>query len=124
MNPPPQTPKVDSIELVASVVTKVQVGVEIPKNYSITQNYPNPFNPSTTIKFGLPVESDVKLEIYNSIGQLIDELISERLSAHYYEVKWEAGKNPTGLYFYKLTAVDINNPANRISQIKKMLFVK
>ena len=97
---------------------------EVATIFELNQNYPNPFNPSTTIKFGLPVESDVKLEIYNSIGQLIDELISERLSAQYYEVKWEAGKTPTGLYFYKLTAVDINNPANRISQIKKILFVK
>ena len=124
MNPPPQTPKVDSIELVASVVTKVQVGIEIPKNYSITQNYPNPFNPSTTIRFGLPNESFVKLEIYNSLGQLVQTLVDEVMSAHYYEVKWEAGKNPTGLYFYKIIATDINNPNNKLIQTKKMMLVK
>ena len=96
----------------------------IPEFYSLMQNYPNPFNPSTTIKFGLPVESNVKLEIYNSIGQLIDKLIDERLTAHHYEIKWETGKIPTGLYFYKLTAVDINNPVNKLIKTRKMLMVK
>ena len=124
MNLPPQTPKVDSIELVASVVTKVIFGVEIPKNYSITQNYPNPFNPTTTIRFGLPNESYVTLEIYNSLGQLVQTLVNEVMSAHYYEVKWEAGKNPTGLYFYKIIATDINNPNNKLIQTRKMMLVK
>ena len=40
------------------------------------------------------------------------------------EVKWEAGKNPTGLYFYKIIATDINNPNNKLIQTKKMMLVK
>ena len=97
---------------------------DIPMNYYLTQNYPNPFNPSTTIRFGLPNESLVKLEIYNSLGQLVQTLVNEVMSAHYYEVKWEAGKNPTGLYFYKIIATDINNPNNKLIQTKKMMLVK
>ena len=90
----------------------------------LSQNYPNPFNPTTTIRFGLPNESYVTLEIYNSLGQLVQTLVNEVMSAHYYEVKWEAGKNPTGLYFYKIIATDINNPNNKLIQTKKMMLVK
>ena len=95
-----------------------------PKQFALHQNYPNPFNPSTTIRFGLPNESFVKLEIYNSLGQLVQTLVNEVLSTHYYEVKWEAGNIPTGLYFYKIIATDINNPNNKLIQTRKMMLVK
>ena len=116
--------KIDSVNLSANVVTKVTFGTEMPTVYSLSQNYPNPFNPTTTIRFGLPNESYVTLEIYNSLGQLVQTLVNEVMSAHYYEVKWEAGKNPTGLYFYKIIATDINNPNNKLIQTRKMMLVK
>ena len=105
-------------------VTKVTFGVEIPNNYSITQNYPNPFNPTTTIRFGLPNESYVKLEIYNSLGQLVDEVVNEKLNASFYEVNWNALNHPTGLYFYKIEAIDVANPNNKLIQTRKMMLVK
>jgi len=114
----------DSVELVANVVTKVPIGVEIPTVYSLSQNYPNPFNPATTIKFGLPNESYVKLEIYNSLGQLVNTLIDEKLSARFYEIKWEAGNLPTGMYFYKIVAVDLIDQNNKLIQTRKMILMK
>ena len=96
----------------------------MPKQYELNQNYPNPFNPSTTIRFGIPNESNVRLEIYNLLGQLVETLVNEMLSANFYEVKWEAGASPTGLYFYKIIAIDINNPNNKLIQTKKMMLVK
>ena len=114
----------DSVELVANVVTKVPIGVEIPTVFSLSQNFPNPFNPATTIKFGLPNESYVKLEIYNSLGQLVNTLIDEKLSAHFYEIKWEAGNLPTGMYFYKIIAVDLSDQNNKLIQTRKMILMK
>ena len=102
----------------------IKIDEIIPDKFYLTQNYPNPFNPTTTIRFGLPNESFVKIEIYNSLGQLVQTLVNEVLSAHYYEVKWEAGKIPTGLYFYKIIATDINKPNNKLIQTKKMMLIK
>ena len=49
----------------------------IPSEYYVSQNYPNPFNPSTTIKYSLPVESLVRINIYNALGEIIEELVSK-----------------------------------------------
>lgn len=114
----------DSVELVANVVTKVPIGVEIPTVFSLSQNFPNPFNPATIIKFGLPNESYVKLEIYNSLGQLVNALIDEKLSARFYEIKWEASNLPTGMYFYKIIAVDLSDQNNKLIQTRKMILMK
>ncbi|MDA0987178.1 MAG: T9SS type A sorting domain-containing protein, partial [Bacteroidetes bacterium] len=117
-------PTRDSVFLTANVITKIAYGVEIPKVYSINQNYPNPFNPATVIRFGLPNESNVRITIFNSLGQQVDEIVNERLNASYYEVNWNALNKPTGLYFYKIIATDINNPNNKFIQTKKMMLVK
>ncbi len=86
------------------------------------QNYPNPFNPTTTISFDLPIEQNVKLEIYNNKGQKIKQLIDEKISAGKHSVIWNGTdfNNKTvasGIYFYRLTTSKIN--INR-----KMLLIK
>ncbi len=96
----------------------------VPTEYTLSQNYPNPFNPSTTIRFGLPNESKVKLEIYNSLGQLFETLVDENLSAFYYEAIWDSKNIPSGLYFYKLTATSLSNPNNKFIQTRKMMLMK
>ncbi|MFC2085436.1 hypothetical protein ACFLS9_10285, partial [Bacteroidota bacterium] len=68
--------------------TDIGVGVEsfensIPKDYFISQNYPNPFNPGTTIRFGLPFASKVKIKIYNLIGEVIDIPVNREIQAGY-----------------------------------------
>ena len=56
-------------------MNKFTIGeVDVPTEYTLYQNYPNPFNPSTTIKFGLPTNSNVRLTIYNQLGEKIDVL--------------------------------------------------
>lgn len=94
----------------------------IPTRIELVQNYPNPFNPSTTIKFGLPDESRVKLVIYNVLGQKVKELLNDTRGAGYHTVMWN-GRNETGqqvssgLYIYRLeTAKGV--------QSKKMLLIK
>jgi len=80
---------------------------EIPTEYELFNNYPNPFNPSTTIKYSVPKNSNIKVRIYNMMGQLIKTLVNESKSPGNYEVQWY-GKNEenlsvaSGIYFYQL----------------------
>jgi parallel beta-helix repeat protein len=78
----------------------------IPKSYSLYQNYPNPFNPVTTIRYELPKESDVKLVIYNLLGEKVDELVNSFQKAGRYEVKWNAYSFASAVYFYTIKAGD------------------
>ncbi len=83
----------------------------LPTEFGLAQNYPNPFNPSTKIDFSLPEESNVRLDIYNTLGQKVVTLIDDRLPAGYYSKLWH-GKNSynnftaTGIYFYRIQAGD------------------
>ncbi|SYZ73591.1 exported hypothetical protein [Candidatus Zixiibacteriota bacterium] len=81
----------------------------IPTKYALAQNYPNPFNPSTAIKFDLPQTSQVKLEIFNILGQKIRTLINREMTAGSYDITFD-GKGDdnkqlgSGVYFYRLRA--------------------
>ncbi len=90
---------------------------EIPLKFSLKQNYPNPFNPSTTISFNLPEASNVRLEIFNILGQKVATLVKGFEHAGAYKVQWNAGRFASGIYFYKLSA-------NNFSQVKKMILLK
>jgi hypothetical protein len=99
------------------------VGDIIPTDFSLAQNYPNPFNPSTTIRFGLPKEAPVTLEIYNLLGMKVRTLISgDRMSAALYNIRWDgrddAGvSSPSGMYIYRIVA-------DKFVSSKKMALVK
>jgi hypothetical protein len=94
-----------------------------PEGYSLLQNYPNPFNPSTRIVYSVPFESNVKLSVYNSLGQIIRELFSGTRSAGYYDVYFDATSLSSGVYFYRMEARSISND-KIYSDIKKMIFIK
>jgi flagellar hook assembly protein FlgD len=89
----------------------------MPTEYALEQNYPNPFNPSTTIKFSLPQASDVKLTIYNALGQKVAELVNSTLGAGSHSFEWNASNVASGMYFYEL------NTSN-FSSVKKMMLLK
>lgn len=98
-------------------------GTDIPKNYELGQNYPNPFNPSTTIQYGLPTHSHVRLVVYDILGQVVSDLVNGEQVAGWNQVVWNASVS-TGLYFYKLEAVSVDNPSKRFVEVKKMLLLK
>lgn len=75
----------------------------IPDSFVLEQNYPNPFNPSTTINFSITNQSFISLNVYNSLGQLVEELINEELSAGNYNANWRAANLSSGVYYYTLT---------------------
>lgn len=69
-------------------------------------NYPNPFNPVTEISFSLSSAGDVKLEIFNIMGQKVATVVDEFMHAGQHTVQWDAGSFSSGVYFYRLTAGD------------------
>jgi hypothetical protein len=81
---------------------------QLPTVFALHQNYPNPFNPRTEMKFDLPVDSHVKLEVFNVLGQKVTTVLDEDMRAGYRSVTWNGSDNKgrSGVYFYKLTAGD------------------
>jgi hypothetical protein len=105
----------------------VEVSYTGPGAYSLSQNYPNPFNPSTTIKFALPFDSNVKLTVYNVTGQVVKVLSNGMLSAGEHNVVFnfnESGvKISSGIYFYTLEA-SATNSNSTFRETKKMVLMK
>ena len=70
--------------------------------FELSQNYPNPFNPSTTIRYSLPVTSNVKLSVFNILGEEVQILVNETKEAGIYTINFNASQLNSGIYFYKL----------------------
>ncbi len=85
--------------------------------YSLMQNYPNPFNPTTVIRYSLPSSQQVKLEIYNMLGQLVETLVNKQQPTGSYAVNFDADRFNSGMYFYRLTA-------GNYTKTMKMLLLK
>jgi hypothetical protein len=75
-----------------------------PSTYRLEQNYPNPFNPVTFIQYQLPIESSVKIQLYDLLGREVKTLISKDQPAGYHEVKLNASDLASGIYIYRITA--------------------
>lgn len=93
-----------------------------PEAFALLNNYPNPFNPETTIKYHLPEAAQVKLEVYNMVGQVVRTLVNNQQNAGRYVVQWDAandnGQNlASGIYLYRIQAGDFH-------EVKKMLLLK
>ena len=101
---------------------RLEISSSLPKEYSLHNNYPNPFNPATTIEFDLPVSGDVKLSIYNLLGEEVATLINGNLEAGKHSVVWEGMNNSknlvsSGVYFYSIKAGSFN-------AVKKMILIR
>jgi photosystem II stability/assembly factor-like uncharacterized protein len=91
------------------VFTNIDDESIVPNNFQLYQNYPNPFNPSTTIKYSIPAETTQRsvfttLKIYDLLGSEVATLVNEIKSPGKYEVKFDAGRLPSGIYFYTIRA--------------------
>ncbi|HCY77060.1 MAG TPA: hypothetical protein DHV28_14150 [Ignavibacteriales bacterium] len=100
----------------------VLVDVGLPKQFELSQNHPNPFNPSTTIKFQLPVDANVKIGLYNSIGQKVSELLNSDLSGGVHEVTFDGSNLSSGIYYYTMNA--FGKDGKNFSSTKKMILIK
>ena len=80
----------------------------LPTSYALDQNYPNPFNPSTTIRYALPQQSRVRLEVFNLLGQRVQVLVDDVQPAGWHSVTMDGSKLASGAYFYVITADDFS----------------
>jgi hypothetical protein len=78
----------------------------LPSVIVLKTNYPNPFNPSTTIEYGLPQDTYVRLEVFNVLGERVNVLTDGVQDAGYHSVVFDARGLPSGIYFYRLQAGD------------------
>lgn len=90
---------------------------DLPVQFALRQNYPNPFNPTTEIKFALPEQSDVTIDIFNLLGQKVTTLVDGLLPAGYHQVVWDGSAVASGIYYYKITA-------GGFTDVKKMTLLK
>lgn len=90
---------------------------QTPAEFGLSQNHPNPFNPVTEISYSLPSGGQVTLEVYNILGQQVAVLVDGYQSAGHHSVQWDASRQSSGVYFYRL------NTGNQIST-RKMLLMK
>lgn len=93
-----------------------------PKAFQLRQNYPNPFNPGTTIAYDLPTAGQVRLTVYNILGQKIIRLVNKRQAAGSYRIEWnglDGGGNllPSAVYLYTFES-------NGLRQVRRMLLIK
>jgi hypothetical protein len=70
----------------------------VPSEYILSQNYPTPFNPGTRIKYTLPSESNVKISVFNILGEKVTELINARMAAGRHTIDFNAGDLSAGIY--------------------------
>jgi hypothetical protein len=85
--------------------------------YNLYQNYPNPFNPSTTIKFALPVKTNLSLSVYNTLGEKVAEIFKGEREEGYHEMMFNASGLASGVYFYKIESENFNST-------KKLMLMK
>ena len=88
------------------ITTGLEPDVALRNGYSLYENYPNPFNPSTTIRYDLPGRGNIKLSIYNLMGEIVAILIDDMQAEGSHKVEWNAVNYSSGIYFYRLQSGD------------------
>ncbi len=100
-----------------SAVSVPHLDRDIAEGYWLGQNYPNPFNPTTNISFVVPVDGQVKIEIYSVMGQLIETIVNDYKTAGAHTVTFDATALSSGVYIYRISA-------GEFVESKRMMFLK
>ena len=109
---------IDYFSIPSTVTSNDYTGIdETPELFSLSQNYPNPFNPSTTISYTVPYTSFVKIKVYDSIGNLVAQLVNDEKESGTYREEFNINNLSSGVYFYKLEA-------GNFVDTKKMVIIK
>ncbi len=102
--------------ITVQTVTGINDG-HIVSNYRLEQNYPNPFNPNTSISFEIPQSENVKLVVYNSVGEQVKTLANEFMTSGNHIINFNASNLASGVYYYRITTP-------HFSEIRKMILMK
>ncbi len=96
------------VNVTVNVDPAVAIGgsAQLPTQWALDQNYPNPFNPETEIRFSIPRTADVKLTVFNILGQKVRSLVNARMEPGYYKARWDGRNNAgvkvsSGIYIYR-----------------------
>ncbi len=93
----------------------------LPTKYELLQNYPNPFNPETNIRFSLPENAKIAINIYNILGEKVTTFLNKELDAGFHQVNFNTNsagyKLASGMYIYTIET-------KNFSQVKKMILMK
>lgn len=101
----------------------IEVDLTAPIDFALSQNYPNPFNPSTTINYSLPFESNVKIIVYNLVGEVVKEIVNSSQQTGYHSVTFNGVDFSSGIYFYSISASSIDGQQN-FNTVRKMTLLK
>ena len=93
-----------------------------PVSFVLYQNFPNPFNPATKIRYSLPSEARVALEIFDLLGRHVVTLVDEKQEVGFQEIAWDASKIASGVYFYRIIAQAVNEK-NTYYAMRKMVLL-
>ncbi|MBI2428639.1 MAG: T9SS type A sorting domain-containing protein [Ignavibacteriales bacterium] len=97
----------------------------VPTEFAMEQNFPNPFNPTTSIRYAIPFNATVRLEVYNAAGQQVALLVNETQSTGVYDATFDGKSLSSGVYFYRLTAKNLEDPqAKPFVLTKRMIMMK
>ena len=107
----------------ANYSNSIEVDLTAPIDFAVSQNYPNPFNPSTTINYSLPFESNVKIIVYNLVGEVVKELVNSSQQTGYHSVTFNGVDFSSGIYFYSISASSIDGQQN-FNTVRKMTLLK
>ena len=89
----------------------------IVTKYELIQNYPNPFNPVTNIQFDIPEVAEIRLDVYNILGEKVATLAHGRHEPGRYNVNWDASGMASGMYFYIIRSA-------KFTATRKLLLMK
>jgi hypothetical protein len=98
-------------------MTGVREAPGVAGGFTLSQNYPNPFNPTTTIRYGIPSRSRVRLTVFNTLGQQVAILQSGEQDAGIHEVKFDGSGFSSGVYFYRIQS-------GSFTQTKRLLILR
>jgi len=100
----------------------VEIDGPVVREFALYQNHPNPFNPSTNISFSIPVESNVRITLFNMLGQEVAQLVNSDFQAGSHKIAFNAENLSTGAYIYTLEARGVNGKS--FASTKKMILLK
>ncbi|MDI6765848.1 MAG: M14 family zinc carboxypeptidase [Bacteroidota bacterium] len=109
---------------IKSLILRNLPSESVPRDFALYQNYPNPFNPATTISFDLPTPSIVTLKIFNTLGQEVSSILTNRYyDEGRYSTNIDGSKLPSGLFFYRLTVKSIEDEQT-VQLQRKMIIIR
>ena len=113
----PAQSNIGTVAITVDPQTSTGIADELPLAFGLSQNYPNPFNPVTTISYSIDVSEQVSLKVFDTLGREVATLVDGVSAAGRYEVQFDAGQLPSGMYLYRLESGDK-------VEIRKMLLLK